>query len=192
VREGEADGIVVYRLDRLARDLVVQEQLLAEVRRSVRDGDGNPVGAAFSTSAAEQAFLDDDPDDPSRKLIRQVLGAVSEFERSMIALRLRNGRKRKHEQGGYAYGRPGYGFAARDGELVPVPEQQAAVERMRELRRRRKTLREIAAALTAEGVPGPTGGTWSATAVQRALNRAGVKTTRRKRRTARQAKGVQS
>src|SRR5512132_686888 len=34
VKDGRAGAIVVYRLDRLARDLVLQEQLLAEVWRS--------------------------------------------------------------------------------------------------------------------------------------------------------------
>jgi len=173
VRDGEADGVIVYRLDRLARDLVLQEQLLAEVRRS--------GGEVFSTSDAEQSFMVDDPDDPSRKLIRQVLGAVAEFERGMIALRLRNGRRRKHAQGGYAYGRPGYGTRATGGVLVAVPEQVATIDRMRELRRRGKSLRAIAATLNADGVQGPTGGAWSATAVQRALQRAGVRTARRRR-----------
>src|SRR5262245_53418179 len=88
IREGEAEAIVVYRLDRLARDLIVQEQLVAEIRRM--------GGQLFTTSPAEAHYLDDDPDDPSRKLIRQVLGAVREFESSMILLRLRNGRRAKH------------------------------------------------------------------------------------------------
>jgi DNA invertase Pin-like site-specific DNA recombinase len=43
-----------------------------------------------------------DPDDPSRKLIRQILGAVNESERSIIKLRLRSGRARKSYNGGYA------------------------------------------------------------------------------------------
>ncbi len=47
-----AEGIVVYRLDRLARDLVLQEQLLAELRRV--------SAAVFSTSAGEDAYLADD------------------------------------------------------------------------------------------------------------------------------------
>lgn len=68
IRDGRAQGLVVYRLDRLARDLIIQETLLAEVRRK--------GGQLFSTSAAESGYLADDPDDPSRKLIRQVLGAV--------------------------------------------------------------------------------------------------------------------
>jgi DNA invertase Pin-like site-specific DNA recombinase len=43
---GEATGLVVYRLDRLARELVLQEQLLAEIRR---------LGAEpFSTDGGEQ------------------------------------------------------------------------------------------------------------------------------------------
>src|SRR5262245_45199022 len=33
LRAGEGAGLVVHRLDRLARDLVIQEQLIAEVRR---------------------------------------------------------------------------------------------------------------------------------------------------------------
>jgi hypothetical protein len=51
----------------------LQEQLLAEVRQ---------MGAElFSTSAGESALLADDPDDRSRDLIGQVLGAVAEVER---------------------------------------------------------------------------------------------------------------
>jgi DNA invertase Pin-like site-specific DNA recombinase len=94
VRDGRAAGIVVYRLDRLARDLILQETLLAEIA-----GLG---GRVYSTFAGEQEVIEDDPDDPSRRLIRQVLGAVSEYERSLIRLRLRNGRRRKAERGGYA------------------------------------------------------------------------------------------
>lgn len=58
LREEKARGLVVHRLDRLARDLVLQEQLLAEVWR---------MGATVSSTAAgEHAYLSDDPGDPSR------------------------------------------------------------------------------------------------------------------------------
>ena len=67
LRERRAVALVVYRLDRLARDLIVQKQLRAEVKR---------FGARVcSTSAAEAGYLTDDPDDPSRKLVRQRLVA---------------------------------------------------------------------------------------------------------------------
>jgi DNA invertase Pin-like site-specific DNA recombinase len=118
--------LIVYRLDRLARDLVLQEQLLADIRRMGAD--------VFSTSSAEGSYLTDDPDDPSRKLIRQVLGAVNEYERAIIALRLRSGRRKKYDNGGYAFGSPPYGWRAVRRDLVEDPEEQAALARMRELR----------------------------------------------------------
>jgi DNA invertase Pin-like site-specific DNA recombinase len=115
LKSRQAGGLIVYRLDRLARDLVLQEQLLADIRR---------MGAeVFSTSSAEASYLTDDPDDPSRKLIRQVLGAVNEYERAMIALRLRSGRRKKHDNGGYAYGSPPYGWRAVGRELAEDPEE---------------------------------------------------------------------
>jgi DNA invertase Pin-like site-specific DNA recombinase len=143
IRDKRAAGVVVLRLDRLARDLVLQEQLLAEVRRM--------GGEVFSTSAGEAAFLVDDPDDPSRALIRQILGAVAQYERAMIRLRLRSGRARKSENGGYAFGPPPLGYRAEGRELVADVDEQAVVARIRELRAESRSLREIAAALTAEG-----------------------------------------
>lgn len=143
LKDGSAAAIVVYRLDRLARDLILQEQLLAEVRRSDAD--------VFSCSPAEAAYLTDDPDDPSRKLIRQVLGAVSEYERSMIALRLRSGRRRKAEQGGFAYGSPRYGFTALNRELVPDSDEAGAVALARKLRADGGSYRDICRALTDAG-----------------------------------------
>jgi DNA invertase Pin-like site-specific DNA recombinase len=144
LRSGDASGIVVYRLDRLARDLIIQEQLLAEARQH--------GWAMFSTSSGEAAYLEDDPGDPSRKMIRQVLGAVAEYERSMIGLRLRSGRARKAQAGGFAYGAPPYGYAAVDGELVEVAEEQATLTRIRQLRSERKSLRAVAETLNAAGV----------------------------------------
>lgn len=163
VRSGAADGLVVYRLDRLARDLIVQETLLAEVRRL--------GGEVYSTSAAEAGYLTDDPDDPSRKLIRQVLGAVAEYERSMIALRLRSGRKRKAKGGGYAYGAPPFGYRVEDGELVPEQGEQETLSRARELQEAGASIREIATTLNEEGRSTKRGTRWHPTTVARVLRR---------------------
>jgi DNA invertase Pin-like site-specific DNA recombinase len=161
--DGRADGFVVYRLDRLARDLILQETLLREL---------GAVGAVFSTMPAEQAVIGDDPEDPARRLIRQVLGAVAEYERSLIMLRLRNGRRRKYELGGYAYGSPPLGVRSDGGVLVSVPGEAAAVARILELRQGGATVREIIETLTAEGVPTKRGGRWQQTTVRRVLARA--------------------
>jgi DNA invertase Pin-like site-specific DNA recombinase len=143
IQSGYAAGLVVYRLDRLARDLVLQEQLLAEIKRM--------GGDLFSTSAGEAAFLDDDPDDPSRALIRQILGAVAQYERSMIRLRLRSGRARKRERGYAGDGPPPLGYKAEGRQLVADPGEQAVIERIAQLRADGRSLRETAATLTAEG-----------------------------------------
>jgi DNA invertase Pin-like site-specific DNA recombinase len=164
LRARHASGLVVYRLDRLARDLVLQEQLLADVRRMGAD--------IYSTSDAEAAYLTDDPDDPSRKLIRQVLGAVNEYERAMITLRLRAGRRRKAANGGYAYGSPPYGYRSRGGELVTDPQEQATLRRMRDLRADGASYRRIAEVLQAEGRQPKRGTTWYPMTIRQALTRA--------------------
>jgi DNA invertase Pin-like site-specific DNA recombinase len=164
LRNGDASGIVVYRLDRLARDLIIQEQLLAEARQH--------GWAVFSTSAGEAAYLEDDPGDPSRKMIRQVLGAVAEYERSMIVLRLRSGRARKAQAGGFAYGAPPYGYQAVEGELVEAAEEQATLSRIRQLHSDGKSYRAIAETLSAQGLRPRRGRAWHPGVLARLVDRA--------------------
>jgi DNA invertase Pin-like site-specific DNA recombinase len=163
LKNRHAAALVVYRLDRLARDLVLQEQLLADIRR---------IGAdILSTSNAEASYLTDDPDDPSRKLIRQVLGAVNEYERAMITLRLRSGRRRKAANGGYAYGSPQYGYRAQGGDLVEDATEQTTLRRMHELRAAGASYRQIAATLQTEGHQPKRGTIWYPMTIRQALNR---------------------
>jgi DNA invertase Pin-like site-specific DNA recombinase len=163
IHDGRVGGLVVYRLDRLARDLVVQETLLAEVWRM--------GGEVFSTAGGE-ADLRDDANDPSRKLIRQILGAVAAYERSMTSLRLQAGRRAKAAAGGYAYGSPPLGWRSVDGVLEPVEAEQETLARMRELRAQGASLRAIAERLTAEGRPTKRGGRWQPQTVKVALQQA--------------------
>lgn len=164
VQDGDVAGVVVLCLDRLARDLIVQEQLLAEFWRS--------GGEVFSTRPAEAAYVvRDDPADPSRKLIRQILGAIAEYERAVIRLRLEAGKRRKHANGGFAYGSPPYGWRAQDKELVPVPAEQAVIARIAELRGAGVGLLAVAEALNAEGHTTQRGGAWRSESVRRVVRR---------------------
>lgn len=167
VQSGRAGGVVVYRLDRLARDLMLQEQVLAEFWRA--------GGDVWSCSKAEaQYVVRDDPGDPSRKLIRQVLGAVAEYERAMITLRMSSGRARKHAAGGYAFGAPPFGWRAEAGVLVPVPDEQKVIARIVKLRdsKQSPSVRAIAERLNAEGLVTRQGKPWRGEQVRRVLGRA--------------------
>jgi len=152
IREGRADGLVVYRLDRLARDLIQQEILLAELA-----GLG---GQVFSTSAGEQDIITNGPEEPSRRLIRQVLEAVARHQRSLL--------RRKAERRGRACGSPPPDRGSDKGELAE-PAEATAVDRILELTAAGASTRSIATALTAEGYRPRRGGTWHQETVRRVL-----------------------
>ena len=135
VETGQVGGVVVANLDRLARNFTVQEAILGRLWDA----------GARVFSADEGEILEDDPDDPMRTALRQMRGVLHQLDKAMIAKRLRDGRKAKQAQGGYAgYGSPPLGFRAEDRELVPNEQEQAAVARIRELHTEGKSLREIA------------------------------------------------
>lgn len=100
-----------------------------------------------------------------------MLGAVAEYERSMIALQLRSGRKRKAKDGGYAYGAPPFGFRVEDGELVPDEGEQETLDRARELQAGGASIREIAKTLNEEERRTKRGARWHPTTVARVLPR---------------------
>jgi DNA invertase Pin-like site-specific DNA recombinase len=141
LEEGSAESLVVARLDRLARKLSVQEAILAQVWRN--------GGRVFSADTGEVA--QDDPDDPMRTAMRQMMGVFSQLERAMITARLRAGRRVKAEQGGYAYGAPPFGTRSEDGRLVADPREAEAVALVCKLRAEGLSYRGICAKLTESG-----------------------------------------
>lgn len=160
VRDG-SEGIVTYKLDRLARALTVQEAVLGMVWRH--------GGQVFTVDLGE--VLQDDPDDPMRTAMRQMVGVFGQLERGMISVRMRAGRKLKAERGGYAYGAPPLGFEAANGALHLVEAEIATVERITQLRSAGRSYREIAAALKAEGHCTKRGGQWHPTTIARVCAR---------------------
>jgi DNA invertase Pin-like site-specific DNA recombinase len=96
-------------------------------------------------------FSKDDPDDPMRTAMRQMVGVFAQLERAMIAKRLRDGRRHKSDLGGYGHGAPPDGYRAEGRALVPDPGEQETLSRIRQFRAEGASLREIARALTNEG-----------------------------------------
>lgn len=158
IEAGRATVLVIPRLDRLARDLLLQETIMAKLRQ----GGGSVI------SVAEP---DIDGDDPTRTLVRQVLGAIAQYERTVIRGRMMAGKAAKVAKGGYGGGRPRYGLMAEDKELVEHPEEAATVLRIRCLREEGYSLRQIAGTLESEGRRPKIGSKWHPMAVARVLAR---------------------
>jgi DNA invertase Pin-like site-specific DNA recombinase len=161
----QADGLIVARLDRLARALTVQEAALAIAWQA--------GGRVVTADTGE--VLRDDPDDPMRTALRQVVGVFAELDRRMVVKRLRDGRAAKagtgrKVTGSYPYGYTGAG-KGRDRDAAPRADEQAAVTRIVELRRAGESYRAIAATLDAEGVRPRRAASWSAMAVRNIAER---------------------
>jgi DNA invertase Pin-like site-specific DNA recombinase len=139
----KGDVVIVAKLDRLARDLISQELLLREIR--------SKGARLWSCAPGEQPYIDDDADDPSRKFIRQILGATAEYEKAMITLRLRGGRRAKREKGEFAGGERPFGWKSSGfvGQLIPEPREQRVLGVIRDLRGEGLTYEQIAVHLNA-------------------------------------------
>jgi len=57
-------------------------------------------------------------DDPSRVLIRQILGAFAQYERAMIVQKLRGARRRIRAKVGRCEGRKPYGTRPGEAEVI--------------------------------------------------------------------------
>jgi DNA invertase Pin-like site-specific DNA recombinase len=147
-----SDGVrlvLIEKLDRLARDLLVQETIIGELRKS-----------GFELiSVLEPDLLEDDP---SRKLMRQVFGAIAEYEKTMTVLKLRGARNRMRTKTGKCEGRKPFGFY--EGE-------DAVIERMQALRGQGLGYRSIAGSLNDAGIAPRRGSKWHASAVRLVLLR---------------------
>lgn len=164
IKSGHAQGVVVARLDRLARDVMVQELLLRKL--------SDLGGVVLSTRENENEMLNGESKDPSRKLVRVIMGAISEYDREMTVDRLAAGRAAKAARGGYAHGALPYGYRSVKGQLVPVVAEQHALAKMRALSAQGVPVNEIARVLAAEGHPTKRGGRWCGATVARIMRRA--------------------
>jgi DNA invertase Pin-like site-specific DNA recombinase len=145
--------VLVEALHRLARDQVVQELILRDLRK--HGFDLIPV--------MEPDLVEEDANNPTRRLVRQILGAINEYEKSMIVLKLRGARIRQKAKTGRCEGAKPYG---------DLPGEKEVIARMRELRASGVGFDRIAAQLNAEGHKPRRGKQWWGLAVNKILSRA--------------------
>jgi DNA invertase Pin-like site-specific DNA recombinase len=139
--------IVIERLDRLARDLMVQETIIADLQKNGFD----------LVSVAEPDLM---ATDPTRILVRQMMGAVAQYEKSQIVLKLRGARLRKRAKEGRCEGRKPYGFYDGEAEVIA---------RLKALRASGMGFDRIAAQVNAEGLKTRTAKRWHGVVINRIL-----------------------
>lgn len=144
-----ARTIVVETANRFARDLIVQETGF----RLLRD-----QGIELIAADSPGSFLDDTP---TAALIRQVLGAVAQFEKAALVAKLKGARDRKRRDTGKCEGRKSHAETRPD-----------AVALAKRLHRRspktgeRRSLRAISRELASAGYVNERGAPFSPKAVR--------------------------
>jgi DNA invertase Pin-like site-specific DNA recombinase len=138
-----ARTILVENVSRFSRDLIVQE-----------------TGHAYLKGLGFNLIAVDDPDaftadTPTANLIRQILGAVSQFEKASVVAKLAGARMRKRQQTGRCEG--------------PKQAPEATRKLAQSLKAEGRSLRQIAAALAQAGLTAPSGAEYGAESVKRML-----------------------
>lgn len=155
LRAGEADGVLVAKLDRLTRST---RDLGDLVDRSTRDG-------WAILSVAEQL----DTSSAAGRLVVNVLGAVSQWEREAAGERTSAAMRSMRERLLYTGGRVRYGYrVAADGVSLERDEhEQAVLAAVRELHAAGLSLRGIGAELDRRGLVSRSGSPWGPSTVRR-------------------------
>ena len=152
LEDHRAEALVVAKLDRLARSLTVQEGTLARAWELGADVYAVDLGLV----------PEDDPDDPMRTALRQMVGVFAQLERGMIGARLRAGKAHKRDAGEWTGTRVPYGQRRIErGQLAPDPAEAAVIERIVALRDGGASYRQIVAALDADGITTRKGTRWN-------------------------------
>jgi DNA invertase Pin-like site-specific DNA recombinase len=155
--------IIVESLDRLARDLAVQMQVIALLTSS---------GVALLNASTGQNVTEAMEADPMMRAMVQMQGTFAELDKRLLVRKLKKGRQAKLEKNGYCEGRKPFGYR---------PSEQETLNRIKQLHRKLKGEKrrgpyEIANILNKENLPTRAGGKWTGPSVSGIIKRMGWST----------------
>ena len=155
LKSDAADALLVVKLDRLTRSLRDLGTLVETYFTS---------GRWALLSMGEQV----DTRTAGGRLVLNVLGAVSQWEREAISERTSAALQHKANKGEFTGGKPPYGMRVDPGgKLEPDGAEQLVISAARELRGQGKSLRQVARELAARGYRPRNGDLFAPTAVAR-------------------------
>jgi DNA invertase Pin-like site-specific DNA recombinase len=158
IRKGQADALVVYKLDRLTRSVRDLDVLLSGYFAD---------GQAALVSVCEQV----DTTTATGRMVLNILMSVAQWERETISERTTEAMAHKKAKGEYVGGRVPYGYRIGDDgvNLEAYGPEQDVISAIQTYRARGLKYREIVAALQADGVRTRTGGNVTISFVERTL-----------------------
>ena len=153
ISNGEAEGLVVYKLDRLTRSVSDLSELI----------ENHFIDSAL-LSVSEQI----DTRSAGGRLVLNVLASVSQWEREAISERTSTALRYKKDQGVHLGGIP-YGFKLVDQHLEKDKEEQGIIRRIKRLRKSGLSLRKVVDKLEESEITTRKGTPFSLTQVARIL-----------------------
>jgi DNA invertase Pin-like site-specific DNA recombinase len=157
VEAGKVDVVVVYKIDRLSRSLLDFASLMERFRKA---------GAYFVS--VTQPFLSADSD-AMAQLLLNVLMAFAQFERQMIAERIRDKVVASRRKGLWTGGNVPFGYRVEGRKLLPEPTEAQVVQQLLEAYERDGSDCALARELAARKITTRKGQPWTPQAVARVL-----------------------
>lgn len=162
LKRGEADALLVVKLDRLTRSVVDLGELLEAYFKDER---------VSLLSVSEQI----DTRTAAGRMVLNILTVVGQWEREAIGERTKIALQHLAAQGKYVGGKVPYGYVlGADGEtLISNAAEQLLIARARELRGNGMSLRAIAGTLARRGMRSRAGRPFAASAIASMIAKAG-------------------
>jgi site-specific DNA recombinase len=136
VRDRRIDAVVVFKLDRLARN--TQESLMIATMCQDHGVSLHSITEHLDTQSAVGKFF------------FTLLASLAEMERALIGERIKAVMDLKKERG-EVRGHPPFGMKVVDGKLVPDPYEQAVIQQILALHEQRLTIYQIVDVLKRSG-----------------------------------------
>lgn len=138
VKSKQVKAVIVYKLDRLARNTIEALQIA-----KLMDRNGvalHSITEKLDTKSAMGRFF------------FTLMASIAEMERGIIGERIEAAMARKRENGEACNNNPPYGYRITDGKVVPDDSEQKTILRIRDLHAQGRTIWDIVEILTREGL----------------------------------------